>query len=61
MQHLAPVLPRNVYGGNMHRVPYSINILSQLSLTLPLVEVAWDWGGNVGHTVIVLFFYRSCC
>lgn len=53
MQHPAPVLHRNVDGGNMPRVPYSINISSQLSLTLPLVEVVWDWGGNAGHAPVL--------
>lgn len=51
MQHPAPVLHRNVDGGNITRVPYSINISGQLSLNLPLVEVVWGWGGNVGHAV----------
>lgn len=61
MQHPASVLHRNVDCGNTHRVPCGINISSQLSLTLPLVGVVWDWGGGAGHTVIVLLLYRSCC
>lgn len=49
-QHPVPVLDRNLDCRAPHtaHLPYSIGIFSQFSLTQPVVEIAWDWGGNAG-------------
>lgn len=49
-QHPVPVLDRNLDCRTSYRahLPYSIDISSQLYLSQPVVEIAWDWGGNAG-------------